>query len=1316
MSLNYSSIQKPLLCSDSPSTNFLYGPYADWEELNNTFQDLGMDEEGAIPEYLTVLVEGTEYWYVGNAWVKKNDSKPSEDYTMNLTGRFTVSLDNDNLILDDDTSSADLALHTNQVTLYDYGANVTSNCTNWTATIPAGSNLQADINNGVVTLSKKTEGKLVEGDYAVVITWNYTIQNEQGNSLDITMTKKQQVTIKNLNQGESYKLLVTPTVLKLNHNNDTSENIVTKLIRIKDGISTEIGDYTLKYKFASDSDLAEMYHESAWTDLWDDKVENLTIFAYINGDTLVDQQTITVMRDDNKLTLSNPIVILDDNTTNLTDIKNASITSILFNGEEVTSGIEVDIPSPASSHFMQGREGGRRFLQLITAGEQNNNNQEDVHRLPLVDTEFDVTYTYNGYSAVQRVKIANISQGQVYSLKASPQFVAVNNQGSIEQVVNLIFSSIYRGQITSHELDSLVVEYKFDGDPNWTNILSSQQLTLNGNTLTFNSEGNDYSPRNNLYIRVTDAEGSIVYDETEIAFVKAGADGKNSDALGWRVSLDNDFFVLDDDVDSNVYTSVSTTHPKIYYNSHDVTSQFKLVDNLSVVKTTSTELRVVHDNDIDYHIEVTNNNVTKLDTSSLGTTGKVLLYFVPKNVIEGEDVDITSGSEVLTSVASDFTLGATASYLINDISDGFSYKLEIDPPYQNVEYTTEPTILISPPKKITLYKVSPKGTEIVPTSQYILKYSTNDTYLPINPGDPNYSNSPTFNYIHNCLTKLADYYDDKGAVSKYSVSTLKPIKFAAFTLDGQTILDVEYITLNMRGQQGPAGASASVSDVINGLNITALRFKGEWKSGSTYKAAESSGGNNLKMQDYVTVSTSPSAINLDSGAQNVTYTVVYFKCIQDITNSTAQPNLDTSHWERIGSTDLVCGIVKAQTVQATSVLIQDTNQHLVAGVQGKETGTSNPIMFAGCDIDTNDDSNTTINIQNSPFRVYENGDVVANSLKFAGWQYMLSKEVTTTDFIDKQTQFPLGLFTYTTYIDSNNQAYMFKDLGFTGNIVNPEKLGQFILVNTNRSIYLPSFAVDYSDYYDDPNSLVSPSYVVPGIVQGSGDTSFPDELFNYMAACRQLVGNKLTCIILNDAEGSANGDSWTNTDERINLGNAGRAIGGSIFGLLSYCDVQGIIIDTQIETPIASNTQKNLKMVLECVQTNANDARETEAEGTNYNIASDTYGVYLELNNSGDKLYFADLAVYNQSDSATNPWDSILNYNISFKDYSNKGIVLQLECCHDFTWNSDAKSEIVYWKVNKIAVLDDALPCIAWYYNRNEEGVFSSMQNLVSSN
>ena len=101
-----------------------------------------------------------------------------------------LSLDNDNLILDDDTSSADLALHTNKVTLYDYGADVTSSCTNWTATISPNSNLQPAISNGVVTLSKITEGKLVEGDYAVAITWNYTIQNEQGNPLIITMTKK----------------------------------------------------------------------------------------------------------------------------------------------------------------------------------------------------------------------------------------------------------------------------------------------------------------------------------------------------------------------------------------------------------------------------------------------------------------------------------------------------------------------------------------------------------------------------------------------------------------------------------------------------------------------------------------------------------------------------------------------------------------------------------------------------------------------------------------------------------------------------------------------------------------------------------------------------------------------------------------------------------------------------------------------------------------------------------------------------------------------------------------------------------------------
>lgn len=1284
MSLNYSSIQKPLLCSDSPSTNFLYGPYESMEELNNTFQDLGMDEEGAIPEYLTVLVGGTEYWYVGNAWVKKNDSKPSEDYTMNLTGRFTVSLDNDNLILDDDTSSADLALHTNQVTLYDYGANVTSNCTNWTATIPAGSNLQADINNGVVTLSKKTEGKLVEGDYAVVITWNYTIQNEQGNSLNITMTKKQQVTIKNLNQGESYKLLANPTVLKLDYQNSAAQTITTKLLQIKNGISHEVSNYTLKYKFVSDANFTKYTYKDIWSDdIIDDKVENFILAAYINEDTLVDQQTITVMRDDNKLTLSNPIVILDDNTTNLTDIKNASITSVLFNGEEVTSGVDVDIPSPASSCFMQGREEGRRFLQLITAGEQNNNNQEDVHRLPLVDTEFDVTYTYNGYSAVQRVKIANISQGQVYSLKASPQFVAVNNQGSIEQAVNLIFSSIYRGQITSHELDSLVVEYKFDGDPNWTNILSSQQLTLNGNTLTFNNEGNDYSSRNNLYIRVTDAEGSIVYDETEIAFVKAGADGKNSDALGWRVSLDNDFFVLDDDVDPSVYTSVSTTHPKIYYNSHDVTSQFKLVDNLNVVKTTSTELRVVHDNDIDYHIEVTNNNVTKLDTSSLGTTGKVLLYFVPKNVIEGEDTDITLGSEVLTSVASDFILGATASYLINDISDGFSYKLEIDPPYQDINYTTAEKITIPAPKKITLYKVSPSGIETVLTTQYKLKYDVLDqgNFTWIQPSERNYSNA-NFQWIDHCLTKYADHYDNTGDQESYTVYVRRPIKFIATDLN-DNVLDVEYITLNMRGQQGPAGASASVSDVINGLNITALRFKGEWKSGSTYKAAESSGGNNLKMQDYVTVSTSPSTIDLDSEAQNVTYTVVYFKCIQDITNSTAQPNLDTSHWERIGSTDLVCGIVKAQTVQATSVLIQDTDQHLVAGVQGKETGTSNPIMFAGCDIDTNDDSNTTINIQNSPFRVYENGDVVANSLKFAGWQYLLGRDSLTgvNDLVTKVGGKELnisgqlqGTFWEMPRYEVKSYTYQGRDYLRSERIattcsavIDPSKLGQFVILDGQKTVFLPSFAIQYR-YNRENTSSPKKVICIPGIRDQYYEyTEDPRiNLDAYMASCRQLIGNRILCVIQDPKE----------QDNPDVLNFQGRTMGGVIVGIFSETTPTDFILSA----PTA-------------------DGENSEAN----NI------ITIEANEGAD----------------------VLEYNIT-NAYSYTQRIVLLECCHAMTCSrqystegetvayddGDTCGEMVYWKIiNNFEFerngghLSNMLASFA--ENLSEHDITSELQSLI---
>ena len=50
----------------------------------------------------------------------------------------------------------------------------------------------------------------------------------------------------------------------MDYQNNTTENIVTKLIRIKNGISDEVENYTLEYKFTSDSDLSEMTHTATW--------------------------------------------------------------------------------------------------------------------------------------------------------------------------------------------------------------------------------------------------------------------------------------------------------------------------------------------------------------------------------------------------------------------------------------------------------------------------------------------------------------------------------------------------------------------------------------------------------------------------------------------------------------------------------------------------------------------------------------------------------------------------------------------------------------------------------------------------------------------------------------------------------------------------------------------------------------------------------------------------------------------------------------------------------------------------------------------
>ena len=203
----------------------------------------------------------------------------------------------------------------------------------------------------------------------------------------------------------------------------------------------------------------------------------------------------------------------------------------------------------------------------------------------------------------------------------------------------------------------------------------------------------------------------------------------------------------------------------------------------------------------------------------------------------------------------------------------------------------------------------------------------------------------------------------------------------------------------------------NIPAVKNGQSIVSkylVRQCGEWNSETTYSGMDDEvSSDNIHYVDVVYVK-----VNLENSEQGRQY----YLCKQECTNENPT-NDDGTYWEEAYQEDfayikaLISDTISAQSVQAKELLILDENDHIEAGMtSGNRINDSGDLkdvrIWAGASTDNiavldefgNITEATHVDLTNAPFRVYNDGRVVANSISLALNTLKSNSDITLPEF------------------------------------------------------------------------------------------------------------------------------------------------------------------------------------------------------------------------------------------------------------------------------------------------------------------------------
>lgn len=456
----------------------------------------------------------------------------------------------------------------------------------------------------------------------------------------------------------------------------------------------------------------------------------------------------------------NDTIIVDNNSTNDSDLKAATITcpGIICEGVR-----ESNIPRLNTNKWNIAFSGLNATLLNNnfeikfgnSSGEENKENtylwlalkQGYSDPLPLISGKISYTVQYNDKSltAEQNIIISDISAGETYNVITSPNQIRYESNGyfSNDSIDITVFEN-FKGQrtdITSNQ-SKCSIYCSFDQD------FQNPTLVSNG-TFSIDQTIKNYilNPNNDktLHFRIYNANNQLI-DETSILFIKDGEDADSSISL----QIDNDVVIVDDDTTALNCRIATRVNPTILEGKLDITSG----------KTINVQLSSELQN---YFYIGTYDSSTQTYTNSSGTQLNVTLpkevYIYPNN--QATLRDKLSGYVIFKYIQGGVTYAKSQSINVKNISNGVSYKLVV---YPNIIKQRTPTNVT-----VELIKIDSEGTaQVVPISA--------STGFCLSRASVNNQSSQTFIYPNNgdLYTESLNISSDVGVIYTALKGTSEP--------------------------------------------------------------------------------------------------------------------------------------------------------------------------------------------------------------------------------------------------------------------------------------------------------------------------------------------------------------------------------------------------------------------------------------------------------------------------------------------------------------------------------------------------------------
>lgn len=455
----------------------------------------------------------------------------------------------------------------------------------------------------------------------------------------------------------------------------------------------------------------------------------------------------------------------------------------------------------------------------------------------------------------------------------------------------------------------------------------------------------------------------VPLDIETVGISKKGDPGTNVAAVesGWSIALSNDFAYIDNNSSSDTVSLLTTCELSVYQNGIKkiYNTDYTVLCNTAQFVNLDNSNSTTHGQIICSHIEVTNGNyIHKLELANNVTEIPLGQGYVEFEIFDKSETPVLIGKKMFKFQVTDFSAGK--GYMLNILPNSI-YKpsdTEIDN-VENLEIVLTEIEGKSTPKSVEYGK---EGTNIK------VAYLDNGTYHEIK---------------HDYVVSIQNNIMNLSSNKNIDITNVKALTFVAYIeYDGNKyIVDSETVDFARQGKPGAAGTNGGI-----------LRMCGKYDENQAY--CYLSDAKKVPTGWEYVAEPDNKYIDIVYVNNDVDEKPTYYQALKGDAKTPNKGKINNSaYWQQVENYNLIITkAMLADTVQAKELIVEGKNGtdgssvYPAGGMIGNESkyytdeqsGNNKVIIWAG---------NKTNNIDNSTFKVYEDGTLYAKTGVFGGSVY-----------------------------------------------------------------------------------------------------------------------------------------------------------------------------------------------------------------------------------------------------------------------------------------------------------------------------------------